>query len=270
MPEPHPIPTSINPASSAGLLAFAPIPSCSAARNNRLTSPIGSAAATTQQELRLVRKRLDSLHKSSPRSDWPAVARRQSEAARQLRRRQSMRQFQQRQRVAARLGHDPVTHALVQPPRHCRRQQSAGLVVREPATTSSGSPVSSLTSLGSRTVNTMPIRSASRRRATNASACTEARSSHCASSTRHTSGSASAASAKQAQDRKGHQEAIRGGAIAAARTRPQRIPLRTGQPIQPVQHRRAQLMQPRERELHLRLNARHPEGPTPRRGRSST
>jgi len=66
-----------------------------------------------------------------------------------------------------------------------------------PPTTISGSPASSLPSLGSRTPNTMAILSASRRRATNASVCAEARSSHCASSTRHTSGSASAASASR-------------------------------------------------------------------------
>jgi hypothetical protein len=41
------------------------------------------------------------------------------------------------------------------------------------------------------------------------------------------------------------------------------IPLRTGQRVQPIEHRRAQLMQPGERQLHLRLDAGDPDDPTP-------
>src|SRR5262249_49251638 len=63
-----------------------------------------------------------------------------------------------------------------------------------PATTSSGSPSKCRSALGSRTATTSPTDSATRRRATNASACAEAASSHCASSTMQTSGWSSAAS----------------------------------------------------------------------------
>ena len=127
-----------------------------------------------------------------------------------------------------------------------------------PSTTSSGRPASSSTSVGSRTANTMAIRSASRRRATNASVCAEARSSHCASSTRHTSGSLLGRVGQQAQDRQGDEEAVRGGAVLQPERRPQRIALRAGQSVEPVEHRRAQLVQPGERELHLGLDARDP------------
>jgi hypothetical protein len=50
---------------------------------------------------------------------------------------------------------------------------------RKPSTTSSGSPATS--SLGARAAKTRPTPSASRRRATNARTCADARSSHCSS-----------------------------------------------------------------------------------------
>ena len=62
-------------------------------------------------------------------------------------------------------------------------------------TASSGSPARSPP--GIRVPNTRATDSAPSRRATNASTCAEARSSHCASSTRHTSGCLAAASASR-------------------------------------------------------------------------
>ena len=70
---------------------------------------------------------------------------------------------------------------------------------------------------------------------------------------------------QQTQDREGHEKTIRGSAVLHPERDPQRIPLRAGQPLEPVEHRCTQLMQPRERELHLRLNPRDPGDPTPRR-----
>ena len=64
--------------------------------------------------------------------------------------------------------------------------------VRRPSTTSLGNPSSA--SLGSRVANSSATDSANSRRATNTSAWAEARSSHCASSTTHTSGCSSATS----------------------------------------------------------------------------
>ena len=114
-----------------------------------------------QQALRLARKRPDPLHEGllDAAGQRPRVGK--PEPARELGRRQPTRQLQQRQRVAARLGDDLIAHALVQPPRHGRRQQRACVVVgearRRPAP---AGRLSSLTSLGSRTANTMrdPLR----------------------------------------------------------------------------------------------------------------
>ena len=56
----------------------------------------------------------------------------QPEPAGHLRRREPARQLQQRERVAARLGHDPVSDALVEPARDHGREQGARVFVAEP------------------------------------------------------------------------------------------------------------------------------------------
>ena len=56
---------------------------------------------------------------------------------------------------------------------------------------------------------------------------------------------------QEAQHRQGDEEVIRGGTLLQPEGDPQRILLRAGQPVEPVEHGRAQLMQARERELHL-------------------
>ena len=87
-----------------------------------------------------------------------------------------------------------------------------------------------------------------RRRATNASTCAEDRSSHWASSTRHSSGSSSAASdsrlstARLIRKRSGWAPELNPKAVA------ERVALRGRQPLEAVQQRPAQLMQTRERE----------------------
>ena len=86
-----------------------------------------------------------------------------------------------------------------------------------PPTTSSGSPGRPLP-LGARTARTIATDSAARRRATNASVCADARSSHCASSTRQTSGRSSADLGQQAEHRQADEEAVRCVAGRAART----------------------------------------------------
>ncbi len=66
---------------------------------------------------------------------------------------------------------------------------------------------------------------------------------------------------QQAQHGQADQEAVRGRAGADAERGPQRILLRHRKPLNPVKHRRAQLLQPGERQLHLRLDARDPLNP---------
>ena len=69
---------------------------------------------------------------------------------------------------------------------------------------------------------------------------------------------------QQAQDGQADREAIRSVPAPQAERGPERVVLRLGQPLEPVEERRAQLMQPGEGEVHLRLHARrlrHPAAP---------
>ena len=112
-------------ASAAG----GPIPSRSAARHSSSGSPTGSAAATSSRR-RASSESASSDGRSSPRSvPASACALDQAEAARQLRRRQPPRQLEQRQRVAACLGDDPVADPLIQLEPHRRAQQRAGIAI---------------------------------------------------------------------------------------------------------------------------------------------
>ena len=133
-----------------------------------------------------------------------------------------------------------------------------------PSSTSSGRPASR--SLGSRAANNITTGSASILRATNANACADARSNHCASSITHMSGHTSAASdnrpstASPTKKRSGTAPALNPNVVASAsRWGP-------GRPSRRSSSGRAQLMQRRERKLHLRLHAhraQHPSYPTP-------
>ena len=70
---------------------------------------------------------------------------------------------------------------------------------------------------------------------------------------------------QQPQDRQPDHQPIRRRPGTKPERDPQRRPLPPRQTPQPAQHRRAQLMQPRERQLHLRLHPRRPHHPATRR-----
>ncbi|ANP51334.1 hypothetical protein J2Z21_002901 [Streptomyces griseochromogenes] len=60
---------------------------------------------------------------------------------------------------------------------------------------------------------------------------------------------------QQRQDRQPHQEPVRHARRAQPERDLQRLPLRARQALQSIQHRRAQLVQPREGEFHFGLHA---------------
>jgi hypothetical protein len=101
-------------------------------------------------------------------------------------------------------------------------------------------------SIASRAAKTIAILSASRRRATNASTRADARSSHWASSTRQSSGLR-----YEVEDSEPDQERVRRRSGTEPEGYLERDPLRLGQALHEVQARRAQLLDSRERELHL-------------------
>lgn len=71
--------------------------------------------------------------------------------------------------------------------------------------------------------------------------------------------------ADQSEHRQPDQEAIGRGAGAATERDVQRVALRSGQPIEVFQQRRAELLQRGERELHLALHTGHSRSAEPRR-----
>jgi hypothetical protein len=70
-----------------------------------------------------------------------------------------------------------------------------------------------------------------------------------------------------ATDSASRRRATNARTCADAERRPQGIPLRRGQAIEALEHRRAQLMQRGEGEFHLRLDANGAHDPTVRRAR---
>ena len=218
-----------------------------------------------QQALRVARKRPDPLHKGflDAASQRPRVGK--SEPARELRRRQPTRQLQQREGVATRLGDDLIAHVLVQPPGHRRRQQPASVLVGEPADHQlrQAGELHRVVGLADGEHHGDPLRQQTprhERKRLRRGPIEPLRIVDEAHERSHLG-----RLGQQAQRRQGHQEAVRGSAILQPERHTQRIPLRTGQPVQPVENRRTQLMQPGERQLHLRLNTRHPDDPTPQR-----
>ena len=178
--------------------------------------------------------------------------RRQAEAACQLRGRQAARQLQQGQRVTrasrSRSGPAPARPTAKSAP------NPAGPARRRPATRPPAARAARQLVPGTLAPNTKPTGSAASRRAANPSACAEARSSHCWSSTTQISGRSPATSDRRLSDSQPNQEQVRRRACAQAERGRQRVPLRLRQGFRRGEHGRAQLMQPREGQLHLRLH----------------
>ena len=70
---------------------------------------------------------------------------------------------------------------------------------------------------------------------------------------------------QQTQNRQADDEPIRRVAVAQTERGAKRIALRTGKALQAIQERRTQLLQPRVRELHLRLDPGRPGNAAPGR-----
>ena len=101
----------------------------------------------------------------------------------------------------------------------------------------------------------MPTDSASSRRPTNPRTWLEAASSHWASSTRQSSGRSSAVGGQQSEHGKADQEPVGRLAGREAQCDAQRVLLRVRKFVEPGEHRRAELMQRGERQLHFGLDA---------------
>jgi hypothetical protein len=187
------------------------------------------------------------------------------EPARQLSRRHSARQFEQREWVAARLGDDPLDDLRVEPTADRRLQQPARIVVgdplhdqlRQPAQIHVGARLAHREQQADGLGQQTPRRE---------------RQGQCGSTVKplrvidHADQRLPLRDlSQQTQNRQRNEEADGRRARALPKHGTQRLALGTGQPLAPVKERHAQLMKTGERQLHLGFHARRPRGTASRR-----
>jgi hypothetical protein len=188
------VPISTRPASVAGVAPVASMPSCSAARQTSTGSPTGSAAAMSRSS-RVAggsgtrrRRKLSSMRPArgvASGSPKPPASSAGVCPCGSSRRARGLPRLSATIRSRTRGSSAPVTAVS---------SRAVASLVLSPRTTSSGSPGRRESRSDARTAKTMATGSAASRRATNSSVCTEAWSSHWASSTTQTSGRSSATS----------------------------------------------------------------------------
>ena len=180
---------------------------------------------------------------------------RQPESAGELRRRQAARQLQQRQRVAPCLGDDPVAHAVIQRPTDHRAQQGACIAIAQtlhdelrqacklPLGASRAHREDQGDGLRDQTARNEPERL--RRGPIQPLRVVD----H--AEQRPVTGSLR----QQAQRGQTDDEAIRRVPCRQPERRGKRVALGARQTVEPIQHRRGQLLQAGERQLHLGLDS---------------
>ena len=255
-------PIASSPSVSAA--AWTPIPSRPAARHTSTGSPTGSAAATSNS--RWVSAGSPASRTAEAVLDPPRQRKRvrQTEPAGQLSRRQPPRQLQQRQRVTARLRDQPLPHPLVQRNADRRAQQRARVTITQTLDHQLRQSLELITRLTrhqhqrDRLRQQPPRHEHERLRRGAIKPLRVINHTHKRLLLGHLR--------QQAQHRQPDQKPIRRVPRPQPERHAQRVLLRGRKPVQPIEHRRAQLLQGRERELHLRLDTDRPHDPEPRRG----
>ncbi len=194
-----------------------------------------------------------------PRRVW------QPEPARQLGRRQPPWQLQQRQRVTARLGDEPLPHSLVQRHTQRRAQQRASVTTGQALNSKLRQPFELIPEVArhqhqrDRLRQQPPRHEHQRLRRGAIKPLRVINHTHKRALLGHLR--------QQAQHRQPDQKPIRRVPRPQPERDAQRVLLGDREPVQPIQHRRAQLLQGGERKLHLRLHTDRTRNPEPRRGR---
>ena len=179
-----------------------------------------------------------------------------AEAARQLGGREAAGQLDQRERVAARLGDDPVADPLVEHPGQRRREQRTRVVVPDPLDgqlRQTGEPIR-VARLADGEHHRDPLCEQAPRHERERLRGRAIEPLHIVDQAHQRLRLGRLG--QEAQHRERDEEVIRSGPFLQPEGDPQRLLLRAGQPVEAAEHGSAQLMQARERELHLRLDAR--------------
>jgi len=187
----------------------------------------------------------------------------QAESACQLGRRQPSRQLQQRQRIAARLGHDPVAHPSVHRPGEYRVQQGSRIIVPQALHDQLRQPAQFLAGLtdGEDQAHRFCFQPPGHERENLGGGPVEPLLVIHQAHQRPLSGHVG----QQAEHGQPDQEPVWRGASAETERGAERRTLRAGQALQVTKHRRAQLVHRREGEFHLGLDTGRPRHPASRR-----
>ena len=187
----------------------------------------------------------------------------QPEPARQLRGGEPAREFQQRQRVPARLSQEPVGDALVQPPRDDRHQQRPRIGTAKTLDDQLRHTAEQIARLPRREQHHHRLRhQPSRDERQSLRGC----SVQPLGVVHHTQDWAPLGDLRQqTQDGQADEQAIRHHPGVQPERCLKRIALRTREPIKPIEQRRTQLVKRRERQLHLRLHPCRTQDPQIRR-----
>ena len=190
------------------------------------------------------------------RPGWSPPRSGAARTARKLGRAQPLRQLEQRRRVSARLGHDQVPDLLVQRPGEGRVQQRPGVRLGQPVDFKLGQPGQLRTRVAGGEYQSDRVRAQTAggeperlgRGLIEPLLVVDQADQGTIARPPPTAGSR----------RQAHDEPVRRRPRDEAERGPQRVLLRQRQPLSAAEHRRAELMQPRERQLHLRLHAGRP------------
>ena len=239
-------PSSIRPASAAGAPAPASIPSAAAAapEQERVADRLGRR--DEQQQAGRLRQRLEPLLVARLDAAGQRGLAVEPEAARQLGGRAAARQLEQGERVAARLGHDAIAHALVERAGHDGLEQRPRIAGFQPADDElvqlAEAPLAGGLAHGEDQPGRLRLQAARHERER---LRPTPRSSHCASSTTQTSGRSSAAS--DSRPRTASPTRKRSGASPSLEPerRGERLALRAGEALEAIPERRAQQLQAR-------------------------
>jgi hypothetical protein len=216
-----------------------------------------------QQDAGVIRQRLEAADEALLDPVRNHVRRRDPESAGELGRGHPPRQLEQRQRVAPRLRDDPVPHALVQHELHRRAEERAGVAVAQAGDLQVGDVPELLAGLAGGEHDPDRLRQQAPHDEPEREGGGVIEPLRVVDDAQQLLGLLR----EQPEHREPDEEPVRRRARAQAEHDLERLALRSGQLLEPVEHRRAQLVQPGERQLHLPLHADRPRDREVRRRR---
>ena len=217
-----------------------------------------------QQQTRVLRERLEPTQVTLLDAPGKGVVGQHAEPARQLGGGQSARELEERERIAAGLGNDPVAHPLVEAPWNPRREQRARVLVAESLHHELREPVElpHVARLTNCEHHSDRLRLEAARDEGQDIGGLPVEPLHVVDHAQERPRVGDVG--KKAERGEAEQKAIRRRSLGQAEHQPQRLPLRRREMLDPLEHPGAhELLQPGQGQLHLRLDSTRPRYPAP-------